>query len=140
MDEHNWAWPLIEDINGHIWFTNWGGLYRYDGTSFTTFTKKDGLCDFVTRIISDKDGMLWFGCGGKNGGLGRYDPRLPIAQANVFTRLTTEDGLINDGVWSLLEDSKGHLWIGTRNNGLSRFDGENFMTFSGKRTVSSVER
>ncbi len=130
---HNWAWPVLEDKNGHIWFSNWGGVYRYDGNSFTTFTQKDGLAsDTVTRIIADKNGILWFGCGGENGGLCRYDPRLPIAKGKSFTCFTTKDGLINNKVWTILEDSAGYIWVGTRNNGLSRFDGERFITFSAK--------
>ena len=36
----NWAWPQLQDKNGNIWFSNWGGAYRYDGKSFTSFTKK----------------------------------------------------------------------------------------------------
>jgi streptogramin lyase len=67
----NWAWPVLQDTKGNIWFTNWIGAYRYDGKSFTTFTKNNGLCnDAVTRIIEDKKGNLWFG---GNGGLFRYD-------------------------------------------------------------------
>lgn len=141
LDDHNWAWPVLEDINGHIWFSNWGGLYRYDGHSFTTFTQKDGLCcEFVTRMINDKNGNLWFGCGGENSGICRYDSRLPIAQEKAFTRLTTKDGLVNNAVWSILEDKAGHIWVGTRNNGLSRYDGNNFITFSGKSASVSVSK
>lgn len=126
LNGHNWAWPVLADKNGHIWFSNWGGAYRYDGNSFTTFTKKDGLAsDIITRIIEDKNDNLWFGCGGENGGLCRYDGK-------SFTCFTTKDGLINNKIWTILEDRTGHIWVGTRNNGLSRFDGETFTTFSAK--------
>jgi ligand-binding sensor domain-containing protein len=37
---HNWAWPQVQDKDGNIWFSNWGGAYRYDGKSFTSFTKE----------------------------------------------------------------------------------------------------
>lgn len=131
---HNWAWPALEDKNGHIWFSNWGGVYRYNGDSFTTFTKKDGLSsDMVTQIIEDKNGDLWFGCGGENGGLCRYDGK-------SFTCLTTKDGLIDNRIWTILEDSARHIWVGTRNNGLSRYDGETFTTFSAKSDSLSVDK
>jgi ligand-binding sensor domain-containing protein/signal transduction histidine kinase len=39
---------------------------------------------------------------------------------------TTLDGLADDGVSSLLEDSRGYLWIAT-NAGVSRFDGSRFV-------------
>ena len=58
---HHWAWPQLQDKNGNIWFSNWGGAYRYDGKSFKSFTKQDGLPGMVTRIIEDKNGNLWFG-------------------------------------------------------------------------------
>lgn len=28
---HSWAWPQWQDQKGNIWFSNWGGAYRYDG-------------------------------------------------------------------------------------------------------------
>jgi ligand-binding sensor domain-containing protein len=116
---HNWAWPQVQDKSGNIWFSNWGGAYRYDGKSFTSFTKSDGLYGMVTRIIEDKNGLLWFG----GDGLSRYD-------GNSFARFTKKDGLINSGIWSILEDKAGNLWVGTRETGLSLYDGKTFETYS----------
>ena len=116
---HNWAFPQLQDKNGNIWFSNWGGAYRYDGKSFTTFTKEDGLHGIVARIIEDKKGNLWFG----GDGLSRYD-------GTSFTRFTTKDGLPNLGVWSILEDISGNIWVGTRETGLYLYDGKTFITYS----------
>jgi ligand-binding sensor domain-containing protein len=63
---------------------------------------------------------LWFG--GK-GGICRYD-------GTNFTCFSTKDGLIDNDVWSMLEDSTGNLWIGTRNTSLYRYDGKSFISFS----------
>lgn len=41
------------------------------------------------------------------------------------TSITTKDGLSGDIVYSLFQDSKGFLWIGTH-RGLNRYDGYNF--------------
>lgn len=119
---HNWAWPQVQDKDGNIWFSNWGGAYRYNGNSFTSFTKKDGLYGTVTRIIEDKKGNLWFG-GDAGAGLSLYDGK-------SFTRFTTKDGLINNSIWSILEDKTGNIWIGTRETGLSFYDGKTFITYS----------
>ena len=117
---HNWAWPQLQDKNGNIWFSNWGGAYRYDGKSFTSFTKRDGLPNNgFTRIIEDKNGNLWFG----GDGLCRYDGK-------SFTCFTTKDGLINPWIWSILEDKTGNLWVGTRETGLYLFDGKTFINYS----------
>lgn len=98
---HNWAWPQWQDKAGNIWFSNWGGAYRYDGKSFTSFTKKDGLPGMVTRIIEDKSRYIWLG----GDGFCRYDGK-------SFTCFTIKDGLANSGVWSVLEDKTGNIWVG----------------------------
>lgn len=116
---HNWGWPQLQDKNGNIWFSNWGGAYRYNGTSFTSFTTKDGLNN-ITRIIEDKKGNIWFGGGD---GIFRYDGK-------SFTRFTTKDGLANLGSWSILEDASGKLWVGTKEKGLYIFDGKAFINYS----------
>lgn len=116
---HKWAWPQLQDKNGNLWFSNWGGAYRYDGKSFTGFTKKDGLPGMVTRIIEDKNGYLWFG----GDGLTRYDGK-------TFTHFTIKDGLVTSGVWSILEDKTGNLWVGTRETGLYLYDGKTFIPYS----------
>lgn len=118
---HTWAWPQWQDKNGNIWFSNWGGAYRYDGKLFTSFTKKDGLAgDMVARIIEDKKGNIWFG---GDGGVSRYDGK-------SFTRFTKKDGLSSPGGWSILEDRTGDLWVGTRETGLYLYDGKTFITYS----------
>ena len=48
----------------------------------------------------------------------------------TFKNYTTADGLVNNSVFSILEDKDGNLWFGTRWVGLSRFDGKSFTTFS----------
>ncbi len=45
-----------------------------------------------------------------------------------FRHFTTSDGLAQDSVTSIASDADGFLWIGTL-GGLSRFDGEGFLTF-----------
>ncbi|MBX3240486.1 MAG: hypothetical protein KIT80_01430 [Chitinophagaceae bacterium] len=117
---HSWGWPQLQDKNGNLWFSNWGGAYRYDGKTFTSFSTKDGLTGNISKIIEDKKGNFWFSGGD---GLFRYDGK-------SFTRFTTKDGQANLGGWSILEDSAGNLWVGTRNTGLYRYDGKSFINFS----------
>lgn len=53
---------IFEDKKGNLWFGTMGkGAARYDGKSFTHFTKKDGLCsNNVNSIIEDRKGNIWF--------------------------------------------------------------------------------
>ena len=47
-----------------------------------------------------------------------------------FTCFTTKDGLINQGIWAILEDKTGNLWVGTRETGLYLYDGKTFINYS----------
>lgn len=123
---HSWAWPQVQDKDGNIWFSNWGGAYRYnpsaslkaDSSSFTSFSKKERLNN-VARIIEDKEGNIWIG----GSGLSRYDGK-------SFTHFTSKDGFVNLGVWSILQDKSEKIWIGTRATTLFLFDGKKFVKYS----------
>jgi PAS domain S-box-containing protein len=45
-----------------------------------------------------------------------------------FDRLSTKEGIPHSTVFSIIQDSKGFLWFGTR-NGIARYDGYNFKIF-----------
>ena len=45
-----------------------------------------------------------------------------------FHNYSVKDGVAQSQVYSLLQDSRGYLWMGTLGGGLSRFDGINFKT------------
>lgn len=77
----NWVYSVVEDKNGNFWFATesitgqidyTGGVWCYDGKSFTQFTTKEGLVhNGVFSIVEDNDGNLWFGT--RNTGLSKYD-------------------------------------------------------------------
>ncbi len=54
----------------------------------------------------------------------------PMRPRGVLQKYTTADGLAGDRVEHIAEDADGYLWIGTTSNGASRFDGDEFQTFS----------
>ena len=53
-----------------------------------------------------------------------------------FEQLTIDDGLSANTVLSLLQDSRGFLWIGTY-NGLNKYDGYNFIVYNNSPDDSS---
>lgn len=58
---------------------------------------------------------------------------LPLVEARAgveirSSHMTTSDGLPNNSVCHIFQDTKGFLWLGTL-NGLSRYDGNTFVTF-----------
>lgn len=50
------------------------------------------------------------------------------AQGYYFRHFTTDDGLSHNTVFSVIQDRKGFIWLGTK-DGLNRFDGFNFKKF-----------
>src|SRR3954471_24113475 len=46
----------------------------------------------------------------------------------TFTNYNTSNGLADNRVQSMVQDSRGFMWFGT-SEGLSRFDGTNFKNF-----------
>jgi len=58
-----------------------------------------------------------------------YTGSITAQQKNYsFTRYTTAQGLCDNNIQSITQDSRGFIWAGT-NEGLSRFDGKNFKNF-----------
>src|ERR1043166_4171185 len=55
---------------------------------------------------------------------------------NVFTTYTTRDGLANNFIGAIFEDSKGNLWVGTL-GGLNKIHDGQFQTFTTKDGLSS---
>jgi ligand-binding sensor domain-containing protein len=125
------VWSLIEDKKGNIWFGRDGfGACKFDGTSFTHFTRKDGLCsNNVSSIVEDKQGNIWFGSLSsdfpeyiKDGGVCRYD-------GNTFTKYPEIAGLNENDIYTIYEDKMGNIWIGATGYGAYRFNGKKFTLF-----------
>ena len=115
-----------------------GGLCRYDGKSFRSFSSKDGLLsDNITVALEDGDGNLWLGT---DMGIMKYDN--PIDDTTFsFVAITTADGLISDYVTTIQKDRSGNLWFGT-DKGVSKYDGENFQNIPLKKyfTLGFIEK
>lgn len=81
---------------------------------FHRYTQEDGLVqNTVVAIAQDHHGFLWFGT---EDGLHRFDGyEMAVYQA----RPGDEAGLQADGVYDLLVDAEGDLWIATYGGGVS---------------------
>jgi diguanylate cyclase (GGDEF)-like protein len=131
------------DRTGKVWAaTNKGLLLYRDYKYIKTYTVKDGLPnEFMTFIFEDKQGNLWFGGYGgltkmsapfavaetdKNAENVNFDHPLPQA---VLTNYTTKEGLTGNYVRTIYEDSDGTFWIGTYDEGMSRFKDGKFINY-----------
>lgn len=111
---------ILQDKRGAIWFGTWGGgVDRYDGSSLTNISEKNGLCSNVVQgILEDRDGRMWFATRG--GGVCRYD-------GGSFTTYATPGDAISYHTFFISADTAGVLWVGTVGGGLRRFDGSGFI-------------
>ncbi len=121
------------DSEGDLWFSTHQGVLRYDGTSFTHLSTKDGLTDDqVTSIMQDRSGNMWFGT---PDGLCRFDgesfTHVPIPYNEISgSWLDQVYPLVNPNqVMSMLQDRHGVFWIGTNGAGAYRYDGKVFTSF-----------
>ena len=112
---------IFQDHQGILWVGTQGGLARWDGRDWETFTHPDGLSASDVRAISeDREGNLWIGTDG--GGLNRL-------RDGHFTSFGKTNGLPSNSIASLYLDKEGVLWIGT-SGGLVRYQGGKWTRYS----------
>ncbi len=119
------VWSMLQDKKGTIWFgTGEGVLCSKDGVispflNNTTIQNPSGLhLKMVDDILEDRQGSIWLASGMPPGmeGLLRFDGT-SIHQFNPGG---------SKWIRTVKEDSKGVLWLGTRNQGIWLYDGTTF--------------
>lgn len=109
---------FAQDNDGFIWIATNDGLNRFDGYDFHVYrpdlNNPDSLVSHVIfDLLVDSQDTLWVATAK---GLNRYD-----RNNDNFVPVGLKDE--HDGrIISLFEDSQGSLWVGSKNNGLSRLD------------------
>jgi ligand-binding sensor domain-containing protein len=136
------ARSIIEDLAGFMWVASGSGLsrldpktgratrYLHDPDDPSTLSAPDVTCVYERRA---EPGVIWASTYG--GGLNRLD-----VQSGEIRHFTERDGLPNNGVYGILEDDEGNLWMST-NRGLSRFDPdtETFRNYGTEIGLQSLE-
>ena len=134
---------VLEDRAGNLWFgTDQKGVCRYDGKSFTWFTKQGLDIGAVRSIYQDKAGNIWIGSNG--GGVCYFDGKslINFSEDKVLSkhlsgsRLEDASQLLNR-VWSITEDNTGNIWFGTMDEGAWRYDGKSLVNFTTKDGLAS---
>lgn len=119
--QNNTIYQIYIDRRSNVWVGTHHGLKRFDVKTgeFEFFVHDKNRVDsisrgFVSSIYEDIHGQLWVAVFG--GGLHKFD-----LQSKSFKVYRQSDGLNNSGIYRLVGDSLGHIWI-SHNKGLSRFD------------------
>ncbi|MEZ4825459.1 MAG: two-component regulator propeller domain-containing protein [Bacteroidia bacterium] len=131
---NNQVWALLPEGSTHIWVGTDGGLDLFDKNqgTFQHFVHQAGDTtslsnNFVNILFRDSKNNLWVGTDG--GGINRM---IRKGEKISFQNYTRRNGLPDNVIYGMEEDTRGNLWIST-NRGLSRFSpdqaGETFTAF-----------
>jgi ligand-binding sensor domain-containing protein/signal transduction histidine kinase len=96
---------LLEDRSGGLWIGTDRGLSHLVGDTF----QKDGATialatEKVWALKQSGSGAVWFGT--RDDGLYRFMPG-----ESATTHFTTEQGLVSNSIYSILEDPRGRFWM-----------------------------
>ena len=131
---------LLEDRKKTLWIGTDNGLNKYNESdnTFTNFNFNEGSnenksANSIFYLSEDHSGIIWVGTSG--GGLIKFNP-----DSGHYKIYTTNDGLPNNVIYSILEDQDGNLWLST-NLGLSKFyvSSERFVNYDVKDGIQSNE-
>lgn len=117
---------IVEDHHGMLWLAQSGGLTMMDPEkeTFKRYTASDEAGSISDNALLslhlDHKNRLWVGTNGR--GLNVFDENTQKFQ--VYTR---RDGLPNDAIMGILEDSDHNLWLST-NQGLCKFNADSITT------------
>jgi ligand-binding sensor domain-containing protein len=66
---------VFQDSNGDMWFgTDGGGVNKFDGTTWITYTEADGLfSNHIQSISQDSNGIMWFASSPIDKGVSEFD-------------------------------------------------------------------
>jgi len=117
------VWSVYDDGKGFVWVSAFGGLSRLEKLTqtFTRFVHDPDDPESIgftkqSTVFEDSFGNFWI-CGLTNG----ID--LLDRKTGIFTHFNKKNGFPAIGVnLTIQEDTAGHLWIGTTDNGLIKFD------------------
>jgi len=132
---------IAKDNSGNIWCGTNIGAYKFDGSSWTSYTKENtggGLCgNYVKTIAVDPSGNIWFGCEDKDpatgywigGGLSKFN-------GSSWTNYTPSNSNLKTGYISSIAFRNNEVWVGTGfcgqvsdNLGLYKFDGTTWTNY-----------
>ena len=110
-------WSIAEDDRNQLWIGSNDSLFILDHNRANIkkiVTKGRIANSYVSLLMNDGKGNIWMPTQDK--GVLLLDANGPRAE-----HLGKADGLVDDNIWGLFEDSKGAIWIGTY-NGLNIYD------------------
>ncbi|HBS89130.1 MAG TPA: hypothetical protein DEA97_21465 [Bacteroidales bacterium] len=96
---------IFQDSRGFLWIGTYaGGVSKFDGKSFSNYSKKNGLpANEITCIAEDKNQNIWIGT----------SHGIVIFNGKSFTKYSLNDSLLSPYIADIYFDSKNNVWIST---------------------------
>ncbi|HLP75137.1 MAG TPA: hypothetical protein VK155_19700 [Bacteroidales bacterium] len=111
---------LCVDHNDNLWIAAHYGLYRFDGTEWTSFQTTLQFTysnHWANGMIADNNNAIWIAC--ENGGLVRFD-------GTNWTNFTVNKDVPNGIYRSVGVDNSGVIWVGSLAAGVFKNQGNSF--------------
>ena len=124
---------VFQDKNGYMWFgTNSGGVAKFDGNNFITFTTQEGLIDnTIYSICNHGTNQILFGT----------TKGLSLFNGKTFINFSEKQGLKKGNVYKLL-NQENKTWVGTSagvfildNNTIKPFNEDSLLNKSSVYTI-----
>ncbi len=128
----NYMQDIFQDKESNIWMGSYGAgisVLKDQAFSFYNFSSEN----YSTNILSLLKVGDNYWLGSETGIL------ITDLSGNKEEVLGVENGLPNDGITSLYQDSKGVIWIGTSRNGIYKVRPENYRITSFYKSLNSLE-
>jgi ligand-binding sensor domain-containing protein/serine phosphatase RsbU (regulator of sigma subunit) len=123
---------LLRDSKGNIWIgTSDQGIIRISAEDghFKNFNVATGLAsNNIKTIFEALNGAIYIGT--NSDGISKYIPQLEVSSYTgpLFKTISTQQGLSNDHIYSIIQDREKNIWIGTQLN-LNQYFDEQFEIF-----------
>ena len=110
---HNWISSLAVDNDGNLWIGSFGGgLYQYSDKKFTFYSKENGLTNNMVTALLIINNDVWIGT----------NQGLYVCKDGKISPFKKNDILKGTTIRALARDIDNHLYIGTRQLGMFKYD------------------
>ena len=134
-------WFKGDEAVGYNKLEGYPGVYQYDGQklsyrSLPVIPKlgEENIYSISTNFVRSKNGTLWFGTYDAVIGYNGLDFKIIDDAYLGFSK-----GIRSLHVRSIMEDSKGNLWIGNNGIGVLKYDGKKVVNFTDQQKLKKED-
>lgn len=112
---------VLQTADGYIWIGSYGGLIRYDGTTFRNYSLEGAIeTSSIRALFEDSKGRLW---------IGSNDAGVFLLEDNTFVKISCEEENEFLCIRDFAESSDGRIYAAS-NSGIGYIESETLIPFS----------